>query len=141
MTEIRKPSLTPVWAELAALFARIRPDWVAQSAEAAEAGAESGMSATAEAAVLAAQAAGVPFDQALAEAIRIVRSADGSPAELRELASRHSRSVAMAGPGLTREEREELRASYLASCQSATERFNAQRTTGPQPALGAGGDP
>ena len=139
MTEIPKPPLRPVWPKLRDLYASSRADWIAADAEAGLCKPDDGASPTAEAAVIAAEQSGVPYAEAFAEAVRIIRDAGGKAGDLLGLARAHSRSVALSGPGLTREERDELRANALAACEANTARVN-QRRSGPQPALRATGE-
>jgi hypothetical protein len=142
VTEIPKPPLRPVWPQLRALYAASREDWIASDAESGLCRPEAEASPTAEAAVIAAEQAGVPYPEALAEAVRVMRDAGGKAGDLLGLARARSRSAAFPGTPLTREERDELRAQALASCAAATERHKrptgpmpALRLTGPQPAL------
>lgn len=83
-----------------------------------------------EDAITAVEVAGWPFPRALAEVHRMLGDPDASPGGLR--AAVRSDARGNTGPGLTREERDELRANALAACDEATE-----RTMGPY----RGGDP
>lgn len=139
MTEIPKPPLRPVWPKLRDLYAASRQDWIAADAEAGLCKPDDGASPTAEAAVIAAEQSGVPYAEALAEAVRVIRDAGGKAGDLLGLARSHSRALVFSGPGLTREEREELRANALAACEANTARVN-QRRTRPQPVLRATGE-
>lgn len=113
----------PSWAALRTIFSETRADWDSSVPD-----------LDPVAAVLAAETAGVPFEKALREALRLLLAEDGTPGELRDFAARHARSAAFSGPGLTREERAELRAAAVGACEAASERARA-RETGPQPRL------
>jgi hypothetical protein len=86
-----------------------------------------------EDAVTAVETAGWTFARARAEVHRMLGDPNARPGDLRAAILADARGKG--GAGLTREEREELRASALASCEAATERFAHQRRTGPMPAL------
>ena len=83
-----------------------------------------------------AKIAGVPYEELAPVLWRLAWSEDGHRdfAELRDLARRHGRAH---GPGrpMTREEREELFAVARQRSEAATERFTAQRRSGPLPVL------
>lgn len=86
------------------------------------------------AAVLAVETAGWTFRRAAAEVLRMLFDPDARPDDLRRAVIPLARQEPAPGPGLTREEREELRAQAVASCEAATER-SKRRETGPMPRL------
>jgi hypothetical protein len=85
-------------------------------------------------AITAVETAGWPFKRALAEVTRMLGDPDARPGGLRAAVLADAR--VNSGPGLTREEREELRSLALANCEAATEQWkHPGRVTGPQERL------
>ena len=82
-------------------------------------------------AITAVETAGWPFRRALAEVARMLADPDARPAGLRAAVLADARNSA--GPGMTREERDELRAIALGRCAEETERW--KHATGPQERL------
>jgi hypothetical protein len=116
-----KPRATPgrpAWPELRALAGAAR--------DRAEDGLGDWDPGDVSDAITAVETAGWPFKRALAGGLRAAVLADARGSS---------------GPGLTREEREELRSLALANCEAATEQWkHPGRVTGGQPVLAEGND-
>lgn len=132
----------PAWPELRALAAAAR-DRMAEGDPANDGLGDWDPGDVADA-ITAVETAGWPFRRALAEVARMLGDPEARPGGLR--AAVRADAGGSSGPGLTREEREELRAAALGNCEAATERWKhpgpgRTGTTGGQPVLTEGHDP
>lgn len=107
MTGTRKtPPVRDAWPQLRALAAGMRADWEPGDTDAA---------------ILAWELANLPFGDAEREVHRVIWDTEGSPAEIRNTARARARHQVPSGSGVSLEERQELLARALASCEAATE--------------------